>query len=89
MKKVDRTMEILKDNWSDLKVLAEGSHICYRGISKEDILVDTFEHVIRDKRLITATEEEVLEAFRKEFKQLHFRAVKNCKAERRKYGMDL
>ena len=89
MKQVNRTMEILTDNWSDLKVLAEGSHICYRGVSREDILVDTFEHVIRDKELISATEDTILEAFRKEFKQLYFRAVKNCKAERRKYGLDL
>ena len=82
-------MQILTDNWSDLKVLAEGSHICYRGVSREDILVDTFEYVIRDKELISATEDTILEAFRKEFKQLYFRAVKNCKAERRKYGLDL
>jgi hypothetical protein len=82
-------MQILTDNWSDLQTLAEGSHICYRGVSKEDILIDAFERVSRDTTLLRANESEILEAFRKEFKQLHFRAVKNCKAERRKYGLDI
>ena len=82
-------MQILTDNWEDLQNLAEGSHICYRGVSKEDVLIDTFERVSRDTTLLRANESEILEAFRKEFKQLHFRAVKNCKAERRKYGLDL
>lgn len=82
-------MQILTDNWNDLQTLAEGSHICYRGVSKEDVLIDAFERVSRDKTLLKADEVEILEAFKKEFKQLHFRAVKNCKAERRKYGLDL
>lgn len=58
-------------------------------MSKEDVLIDAFERVSRDKTLLKADEAEILEAFKKEFKQLHFRAVKNCKAERRKYGLDL
>lgn len=82
-------MQILTNNWADLQALAEGSHICYRGVSKEDVLIDAFERVARDKTLLKAKEAEILEAFRKEFKQLHFRTVKACKAERRKYGLDI
>jgi uncharacterized protein YktA (UPF0223 family) len=86
---IKRTMRILTTNWNDLQVLAENSKTSYRGVSKEDILIDAFEHVIRDTALKKASEKEIIETFKKEFKQLHFRAVKNCKAERRKYGLDL
>lgn len=82
-------MRVLTNNWKDLQTLAEGSHICYRGVSKEDVLIDAFERVARDKTLLKAKEAEILEAFKKEFKQLHFRVVKNCKTERRKHGLDL
>ncbi len=82
-------MRILAANWEVLKELASECRTCYRGQSKEDILIDTFEHVSRDDRLKKATEEEIIEAFKKEFKQLHFRAVKNCLAERKTDGVDI
>lgn len=78
-----RIMIILRDNWDGLVNSLTESRICYRGISREDILLDTFEHVVRDPALRDAPDSQVLEAFNREFRQLHYRAVKSAKAERR------
>lgn len=77
---IRKVADILSKNWEELKGLAD-SNICFRGISKEDILIDTFEHVIRDQSLKKSPEKEIIDRFKKEFKQLYYRAVRNSKIE--------
>ena len=86
---IRETMQILSGRWNELQQLANDSRVCYRGVDKEDILMDTFEHVIRDEKFRKASIEEIVESFKKEYKQLYYRAVKNSKAERKSDGVDL
>lgn len=77
---IKRVIKILSSNWEELKITDD--KICFRGISKEDILIDTFEHIIRDSTLKKSSESEIIDQFKKEFKQLYYRAVKNSKIEK-------
>lgn len=86
---IRKTMQILSGRWNEIQQLANDIRACYRGVDKEDVLMDAFEHVIRDDKLRKASIEEIIESFKKEYKQLYYRAVKNSKAERKSDGVDI
>lgn len=86
-KPYSRTMKILSDNWEELRKLTmteKNKQICYSGYNIEDVLLSTFEQVIREVK--GQSVETTLEAFIYTFKLHHKRAVLNCKEERKQLG---
>lgn len=86
-KPYSRTMKILSDNWEELRKLTmteKNKHICYAGYNIEDVLLSTFEQVIREVK--GQSVETTLEAFIYTFKLHHKRAILNCKEEKKQLG---
>lgn len=86
-KPYSRTMKILSDNWEELRKLTmteKNKQICYSGYNIEDVLLSTFEHVIREVK--GQSVETTLEAFIYAYRLHHKRAILNCKEEKKQLG---
>lgn len=86
-KPYSRTMKILSDNWAELRKLTmteKNKQICYSGYNIEDVLLSTFEHVIREVK--GQSVETTLEAFIYTYRLFHKRAILNCKEEKKQLG---
>ena len=87
-KPYSRTMKILSDNWEELRKLTmteKNKQICYSGYNIEDVLLSTFEHVIREVK--GQSVETTLEAFIYTYRLHHKRAILNCKEEKKQLGL--
>lgn len=66
MKPDQRCMNVLAKNWNKVRELTLVKYRepnCYRGYSAEDVLIETFEYLIRDEKVKEATEEEIIDSF--------------------------
>lgn len=70
-------MNVVSRNINSLKDDLVNKDVSYGGISEYDILMTTFEYIIRDETLINATEELILIRFAYKYKMFMFRVIKN------------
>ena len=86
-KPYERTMRILSEHWEELQkrtMTEKNKQICYSGYNIEDVLLSTFEQVIREVK--GQSVETTLEAFIYTYRLHHKRAILNCREEKKQLG---
>ena len=84
-----RCMNILAKHWDKLRELAlikftEANS--YRGYSAEDVLIETFEYIVRDKKVKGATEKEIIKLFIYRYQNLMWVTKMDAILERQIFG---
>lgn len=79
-------MKILSIRYGILRgELLLGNNTAYDGRTEEDILIETFEYVIREK-LDCLTDEEVIIHFKKKFQTIKMQTIKDYKSKMKYYA---
>lgn len=80
-----RCMNVLAKNWAKLKeivAIRETPFRTFRAYNSEDVMIETFEYVIRDEQVKGATEAEIIELFSYRFDNLMWSAKMDKALER-------
>lgn len=80
-----RCMNVLAKNWAKLKeivAIRETPFRTFRGYNSEDVMIETFEYVIRDELVKGASEEEIIDLFTYRFDNLMWSAKMDKALER-------
>lgn len=80
-----RCSDILAKNWDKLREMAmikETPCRTFRGYNSEDVLLETYEYVIRDEQVKGASEEEIIDLFTYRFDNLMWSAKMDKALER-------
>lgn len=80
-----KVIMLIAPNWNRLRELTLTNEVttkCYRGYSADDVLIETFEFLIRDEKAKKASEEEIIEMFCAQFKMLMWRAKMDAVTEK-------
>ena len=80
-----RCMNVLAKNWAKLKeIVAIKETPCrtFRAYNSEDVMIETFEYVIRDEQVNGASEEEIIDLFTYRFDSLMWSAKMDKALER-------
>lgn len=82
-----RTMKILSENWEKVRELAlvgKRENIPYKGYDIEDVLIETFECIVREVK--GKTEEQTIEEFLYRYRLHRRRAILNYRDEQKAIG---
>jgi hypothetical protein len=80
-----RCMNVLAKNWAKLKeivAIRETPFRTFRAYNSEDVMIETFEYVIRDEQVKGASEEEIIDLFTYRFDNLMWSAKMDKALER-------
>lgn len=79
-------MIVLSDNFEQIKDRLTSDYDetkCYSGLTIYDVLISTFEYVIRERCLTKSSKEQIIDHFIFIFKKIMFRTINNYRLERK------